>query len=96
MYSFNLEEVVRMFTSFSYIIDIVYPYAIAKLLGVITLWFLGNKVIKEYADAASFFAFILAFFAHVMVGHGEQMGAALAMMLLITIYIIINKKITNG
>ncbi len=96
MYSFNLEEVVRMFTSFSYTIDIVYPYAIAKLFGVITLWFLGNKVIKEYADAASFFAFILAFFAHVMVGHGEQMGAALAMMLLITIYIIINKKITNG
>jgi len=31
-----------------------------------------------------------------MLGYGEQMGAALAMMLLSTSYIIINKKITNG
>lgn len=96
MYSFNHEEVVGMFTSFSYTIDIVYPYAIAKLLGVLALWFLGNKGIKEYVDAAFFFAFILAFFAQVMLGYGEQMGAALAMMLLSTSYIIINKKITNG
>jgi hypothetical protein len=95
MYFFNHEEVAGIFTSFGYPTYIIYPYAIAKLLGVVALWFLGNKVIKEWAYAGFFFAFILAFFAHVTVGDGEQMGAVFAMILLMTSYIT-NKKITNG
>jgi len=95
MYFINHEEVAGLFTSFGYPTYIIYPYAIAKLLGVVALWFLGNKVIQEWAYAGFFFAFILAFFAHVMMGDGEQMGAAFAMVLLITSYRT-NKKITNG
>lgn len=95
MYLFNNAEVATMFTSFGYPTYIIYPYAIAKLLGLVAIWFLGNKVIKEWAYAGFFFAFILAFFAHVMIGDGEQMGAVVAMVLLVTSYIT-NKKITNG
>ena len=94
MYFFNYEEVAGLFTSFGYPTYIIYPYAIAKLLGLIGLWFIGNKVIKEWTYAGFFFAFILAFFAHVMIGDGEQMGAGFAMILLITSYIT-NKKIKN-
>ena len=91
MYFFNHAEVAKMFSSFGYPTYIIYPYAIAKLLGIIALWFISNKVIKEWAYAGFFFAFVLAFFAHVMVGDGEQAGAILAMVLLVTSYIT-NKK----
>ena len=94
MYFFNHTEVAGMFTNFGYPTYIIYPYAIAKLLGLVALWFLGNKVIKEWAYAGFFFAFILAFFAHIMIGDGEQAGAILAMVFLIISYIT-NKKISN-
>lgn len=95
MYFFNHAEVAGMFTNFGYPTYIIYPYAIAKLLGLVAIWFLGNKVIKEWAYAGFFFAFILAFFAHFMIGDGEQSGALVAIILLITSYYT-NKKINNG
>ncbi|WP_298881013.1 DoxX family protein [uncultured Polaribacter sp.] len=95
MYFFNHAEVAGMFTNFGYPTYIIYPYAVAKLLGVIAIWFLGNKPVKEWAYTGFFFAFILAFFAHVMISDGEQMGAVVAMILLVTSYIT-NKKINNG
>ena len=95
MYFFNHAEVAGMFTNFGYPTYIIYPYAIAKLLGLVALWFISNKVIKEWAYAGFFFAFILAFFAHVMIGDGDQMGAVVAMVLLIASYVT-HKKIANG
>lgn len=92
MYFFNHEAVVVMFTKFGYPTYIIYPYAIAKLLGIVVIWFLTNKTIKEWAYAGFFFAFILAFFAHVMIGDGEQMAALIAMILLVISYIY-SKKI---
>ncbi len=86
MYIFNHAEIADMFTGFGYPTYIIYPYAIAKLFGLVALWFISNKVIKEWAYAGFFFAFILAFFAHVMIGDGEQMGAVVAMVLLLTSY----------
>ena len=95
MYFFNHAEVATMFTSFGYPTYIIYPYAMAKLLGLVALWFISNKALKEWAYAGFFFAFILAFFAHVMIGDGEQMGAVVAMVLLIASYVT-HKKIANG
>ncbi|MDO6676131.1 DoxX family protein [Tenacibaculum sp. 1_MG-2023] len=92
MYFFNHAEVAKMFTAFGYPTYIIYPYAIAKLLGVIALWFLRGKFLNEWAYAGFFFAFILAFFAHLMIGDGEQIGAAIALVLLIVSYIY-SKKI---
>ena len=94
MYFFNHAEVASMFTGFGYPTYIIYPYAVAKLLGLAAIWLIGNKVLKEWAYAGYFFAFILAFFAHLMIGDGEQIGAAMAMVLLVTSYIT-NKKMTN-
>ena len=94
MYFFNHAEVAGMFTIFGYPTYIIYPYAIAKILGLIALWFISNKIVKEWAYAGFFFAFMLAFFAHVMIGDGEQAGAVLAMILLITSYIS-HKNINN-
>lgn len=92
MYFFNHAEVASMFTNFGYPTYIIYPYGVAKILGVIALWFVSNRTIKEWAYAGFFFAFILAFFAHYMIVDGEQMGAVVAMLLLIVSYIF-GKKI---
>lgn len=87
MYFFNHDEIAGMFTNFGYPSYIIYPYAVAKILGLIAIWLVNNKTLKEWAYAGFFFAFILAFFAHVMVGDGEQMGVVIAMTLLIVSYI---------
>ncbi|GAA4898489.1 hypothetical protein GCM10023311_24290 [Flaviramulus aquimarinus] len=94
MYFFKHEDIVMAFTSFGYPIYIIYPYAILKLLGLFALWNPNFKAIKEWAYSGFFFAFILAFFAHYMIGDGEQGGAALALVLLIVSYIF-NKRINN-
>jgi len=83
-----------MFTNFGYPTYIIYPYAIAKVLGLAAIWTPNFKSIKEWAYAGFFLAFILAFFAHVMIRDGEQIEALLAMTLLIVSYIF-NKK-TNS
>ncbi|MDG2193840.1 MAG: DoxX family protein [Polaribacter sp.] len=92
MYFFNHEEVAGIFTAFGYPTYIIYPYAIAKILGLIAIWFVSSKNLKEWAYAGFFFAFVLAFFAHVMVGDGEQMGAVIALVLLAVSYIYKEKK----
>ena len=92
MYFFKHEEVVGMFTNFGYPTYIIYPYAVAKLLGLSAIWFIGNKTLKEWAYAGFFFGIILAFFAHVMIGDGEQMGALMGMIFLVISYIY-SKKI---
>lgn len=92
MYLFNNEEVSSMFKRFGYPTYIIYPYAFAKLLGLFAIWNPNFKILKEWAYAGFFFAFILAFFAHFMIGDGEQGGALVALVLLIVSYIF-NKKI---
>ena len=87
MYFFNHEEVAGMFTNFGYPTYIIYPYAVLKLLGLFAIWISSFKVIKEWAYSGFFFAFILAFFAHYMIGDGEQGGAMIAIVLLIISYI---------
>ena len=84
----------RQVTSFGYPTYIIYPYAIAKLLGLVALWNPNFKAIKEWAYAGFFFAFILAFFAHYMIGDGEQTGALIAFILLNVSYIF-NKRINK-
>ena len=91
MYFFNHDEVATMFEGFGYPTYIIYPYAIAKLLGLFAIWNPNFKSVKEWAYSGFFFAFILAFFAHYMIGDGEQMGALVALVLLIFSYIF-NKK----
>ena len=87
MYVFNHAEIVTMFASFGYPVYIIYPLAFAKLGAVTVLLSQKQSTIKEWAYAALFFEFILAFFAHFMIGDGEQIGAVMAMVLLIVSYL---------
>ena len=92
MYFFKHDEVANMFTNFGYPTYIIYPYAVAKLMGLVAIWNPNFKVIKEWAYAGFFFAFVLAFFAHFMIGDGEQGGAFVALILLVVSYIFSKTK----
>ncbi|MBP1841060.1 DoxX family protein [Formosa algae] len=91
MYIFKHDDVAKMFTNFGYPSYIIYPYATAKLIGLFVIWYPGFKTLKEWAYAGFFFAFVLAFFAHVMINDGGQMTALIALILLGISYIF-NKK----
>lgn len=92
MYFFNYEEVAQMFTNFGYPTYIIYPYAVIKLVGLFAILNPNFSIIKEWAYAGFFFAFILAFFAHYMINDGEHISALLALLFLVVSYIF-NKKI---
>ena len=94
MYVFNHEEIIKVFTSFGFPTYIIYPLAFAKIMGLIALWFFQKKRIVEWAYAGFLFNFVLAFFAHYMIGDGEQMGAVVALVLLIVSYIF-SKKVNQ-
>lgn len=80
------EAMAEGFDSFGYPSYLIYPLATAKFLGLIALWFFRNKAIIEWAYAGFFFNVVLAFFAHFMIGDGEQMGAVIAFILLLGSY----------
>ena len=86
MYLFDHETMETLFASFGYPTYIIYPMAFAKILAVIVLWVPKMHNLKNWAYSALFFEFILAFFAHYMVSDGEQMGAIMAMILLLGSY----------
>lgn len=95
MYVFDNATVAGMFTTFGYPTYIIYPLAVAKVAAVIVLLTQKQTVLKEWAYAALFFEFILAFFAHFMIGDGEQIGAFIAMTLLVVSYIF-GRKLFNA
>ena len=92
MYFFKHDEVSSMFTEFGYPTYIIYPYACAKLLGLFAIWNPKFNILKEWAYAGFFFAFVLAFFAHYMINDGGQVTALVALLLLLASYIFRNKN----
>jgi len=86
MYFFKHEMVVEMFTSLSYPAHIIYPLAIAKILGLIAIWSNKSRMLKEWAYAGFVFELLLAISAHVNVGDGGFAGAAIALVLTLVSY----------
>lgn len=85
-YFFNNSAINEAFDSFGYPTYLIYPLAIAKLMGLLAIWSNVSNSLKEWAYAGFFFNAFLAFFAHYMIGDGQQMGAVLAMIFVLTSY----------
>lgn len=81
MYVFNNAEVATLFGRLGYPSYIIYPLAVAKILGLIAIWSNYSKTLKEWAYAGFFYDFILALSAHINAGDGEWTGAAIALIL---------------
>lgn len=86
MYFFNNDEVSATFALLGFPTFIIYPLAIAKILGVVAIWVRKYKALKEWAYAGFFFDFLLAIGAHLSVSDGDQGGAIIALILLAISY----------
>lgn len=86
MYIFNNAEIASEFQHLGYPIYIIYPLAIAKILGLIAIWSNYSKTLKEWAYAGFFYDFILAWSAHYFAGDGAVGFALPAIVILIISY----------
>ena len=85
MYILKHDEIEIAFQLLGYPTYIIYPLAIAKILGLIAIWTNKSKFLKEWAYAGFFFDFVLAFFAHFMVGD-NVMATVMATVLVLVSY----------
>jgi hypothetical protein len=86
MYIFNHQEVAGIFTKLGFPTYIVYPLAVAKILGVLAILSKQSKTLKEWAYAGFFFDFLLAMSAHLNVGDGGFILPIVAIVLLLVSY----------
>lgn len=92
MYIFNHEEVSATFTKLGYPTYIIYPLAIAKLLGLVAIWSNKSAWLKEWAYAGFVFDFLLAASAHIAISDGEHWAAIAALILIFVAYFMEDKK----
>lgn len=86
LYFFKHEEIVSGFLKLGYPSYIIYPLAVAKILGLIAIWTKKSQTLKEWAYAGFFFNLLLAVSSHFYVGDGQFGGSLLGIILLITSY----------
>lgn len=91
MYFLRYEFAKDMFLSLGFPAFIIYPLAIAKLLGLITIWTNKSKVLKEWAYAGFTFELMLAIGAHLTANDGEFAGALMGLILVSVSYIFYRK-----
>ena len=84
MYIFNHAAVLGIFTNLGYPTYIVYPLAIAKILGVIAILSKQSKTLKEWAYAGFFFDFILAASAHYFANESPIIAIVALLLLLVS------------
>ena len=90
-YVFQNETVQGAFTSLGFPTFLIYPLAIAKLLGLVAIWTKQSVVLKEWAYAGFTFNIVLAASAHLNAGDGQAAGAFVALLLILTAYFLEKK-----
>lgn len=93
MYFFKHDVAVAAFTALGYPTYLIYPLAIAKLLGLVAIWTKKSERLKEWAYAGFFFDMVLALVAHLQAGDGEYGPTILGLGMLL-ISIVYEKKLS--
>lgn len=84
MYFTKTEMVRGFFEALNYPTYLVYPLAVAKVLGVIAVLTNKSKVLKEWAYAGFFFDACLATAAHYYAGHEITISAAAIVLVILS------------
>lgn len=92
-YFVKYEMTSEMFTSLGVPTEIIYPLAIAKILGVFAIWLIKNRMIKTLAYLGFGLDLTFAIIAHLNAGDGGFYGPILPLILLILSYVLYRKKI---
>lgn len=88
MYIFNHPAIAELFPKLGYPAYLVYPLAVAKILGVIAILSKKSKLLKDWAYAGFFYNFLLAAAAHYFSGTPSPLLAIVALVLLLASYIL--------
>ncbi len=91
-YFVQYEMVSEMFTSLGLPTEMIYPLAITKILGVLAIWFIKNRIIKTLAYLGFALDLVFAIIAHLNAGDGGAFGPAIPLGLLIISYVFYRKK----
>ena len=86
MYFFNHEAIAERFTNLGYPTYIIYPFAVAKILGLIAIWTRKVDWLKEWAYAGFFFDVVLAASAHLMIDDGAHWMAIFGLVMVVLSY----------
>jgi len=87
MYFVQHDMVAEMFQSLGYPTHIIYPLAVAKLLGLVAIWTRKSELLADLAYAGFFYELILATGAHLVAQDGGFGGALVALVLVVTSYV---------
>ncbi len=85
-YLTQTEMIKGFFEKFNYPTYLVYPLAVAKILGLVAIWSNVSRSLKEWAYAGFFFNILLAYVAHYMTDGGIWF-AFIAMLGLVLSYV---------
>ena len=85
-YFVKFDMVAEMFTSLGVSTTVIYPLAIAKILGIIAIWFIKNPLIKNLAYLGFAIDLVCAIIAHLNAGDGGAFGPAIPLALLAISY----------
>jgi hypothetical protein len=92
MYVFNYAEVSSEFVKLGFPTWIIYPLVAFKIAGIITILWRKNRSLVEWAYAGFSLNILLALFAHLTIADGDQWGAIVALVLVLTSYFL-GKKV---
>ncbi len=92
-YFVSFETTKESFIKLGFPIFIIIPLAIAKILGISAILIKQLKSFKEWAYAGFFFNLLIATFSHISIGDGESLGAIIALVLLLSSYLL-DKKLS--
>ncbi len=95
LYFFNYQHAFQEFSGLGFPTWLIYPLAVAKILGILLLFQRKNNTLKEWAFAGFFFNLLLAFGAHLMINDGEAFGPVLVMLFMFASYYF-DKRINNA
>jgi hypothetical protein len=90
-YFIKYDMVSETFTSLGVPTEIIYPLAIAKLLGILAIWLIKNTFIKNLAYLGFALDLTMAIATHLNAGDGGAIGPAIPLILLIISYVFFKK-----
>ena len=85
-YFVDYQMVSDMFTSLGVPTEVIYPLAVVKILGILAIWLIKNKMIKTLAYLGFGLDLVFAIIAHTIAGDRGAFGPAVPLVLLAVSY----------
>ena len=86
LYVVYYDAMVMYFNRYGYPTYLIYPLAVLKIMGSLVILFVKSHWLREIVYAGFFYNFVLAFFAHAMVGEIDPFPTIFLALLLMSYF----------